>query len=392
MAKNKHAVVIIGAKGEEAMIRQQIGDLAEVMGAEPHPAKALDVIREKGPMVALLYLDHEPEAILSLTKQLAQGRICTAIIVTKSQEPNNILLAMRSGATDVAFLDESNADIRRAIESIAITRSPDSESPRCKVVSIFSAKGGSGATTIASNFAGALLTQGLEPGEEKRKVALLDFDLEMGDILVFLDIESRYSYLDVVRNRGRLDAELLFRSLAQHSSGLYVLSQADQPESVEEVGLAEMTEVVSFLRQHFDYLVIDGLRDFRDIGLLALDNSDTIILTMTQDIPALKNADRCLRVFKRLGYSEANTKLVLNRYQPSKTFNTDSVSDALGQKVNGTVANDFPMVVEAINKGQLLVESVPGSKVAKDLVALTELVFGRALEKKRRRFFLWGDR
>jgi pilus assembly protein CpaE len=390
MVKSKHAVVIVGAKGEETIIRQQIGDLAEVMGAEPNPAKALDVIREKGPSIALLYLDHESEAILSLSKQLAQGRLCTVIIITKSQEPNNILLAMRSGATDVAFLEESNADIRRAIDSIALARSPDSESPRCKVVSIFSAKGGSGATTIASNFAGALLTQGLEPGEEKRKVALLDFDLEMGDILVFLDIESRFSYLDVVRNRSRLDAELLFRSLAQHSSGLYVLSQADQPESVEEVGLAEMTEVVGFLRQHFDYLVIDGLRDFRDIGLLALDNSDTIVLTMTQDIPALKNADRCLRVFKRLGYSEANTKLVLNRYQPSKTFNTDSVSDALGHVVNGTVANDFPMVVEAINKGQLLVESVPGSKVAKDLVVLTELVFGRALEKKRRRFFSWG--
>jgi len=220
-------------------------------------------------------------------------------------------------------------------------------------------------------------------------VVLLDFDLEMGDVLVFLDIESRYSYLELIKNKHRLDPDLLYRSLTQHGSGLSVISQTDRLDKAEELSAGDMAEVIEFLRQHFDYIVIDGLRDFRDISLVALDRADTILLTMTQDIPALKNADRCLRIFKKLGYSDKKTQLVLNRYRASGQINLDSISDALGKRVNGTVVNDFPTVIKAINKGQLLMESSSGTQVAKDVTALVELVTEGLSYKKRKRFLLW---
>jgi pilus assembly protein CpaE len=390
METTKHSVVIVGAREEEAVIRQQVEGLAEVLAAEPDPAQGLKVIRDKEPTVVLLFLDHDADAILSVAKQLGPGGVCSVIIVSQSRDPDNILLAMRSGVRDFAFLDQESGDIRRAIEGLVRVQVPAADSNGGKVIAVFSAKGGSGATIIASNLAGALLTSGSDPGEKKRKVALLDFDLEMGDVLVFLNIESRFSYLELIKNKHRMDSELLYRSLAQHPSGLSVLSQTDRMENAGDIGAAEMTEVLDFLRLHFDFIVIDGLRDFRDIALVALDSADNIILTMTQDIPALKNADRCLRVFKRLGYSDKKTKLVLNRYRGSSQLSPDSVSDALGKRVDGTISNDFPTVIKAINQGQLLMDVAPGSRVTKDLTALVELFSEAAPQKKRRRFSLWG--
>jgi pilus assembly protein CpaE len=391
METSNHSAVIVGAKEEETTIRRQLEGLAEVVAAEPDPAQGLAVIREKEPTIAILFLDHDADAILSLAKQLGQSGVCSTIIVSKSRNPENILLAMRSGVRDYAFLEEEdNGDIRRAIEGLAPMQLSEIQSERCKVIAVFSAKGGSGATTIASNLAGALLTCGTIPGEKKRKVALLDFDLEMGDTLVFLDIESRFSYPELIKNKHRLDSELLYRSLTSHSSGLSVLSQTDRLENAADIGAADMTEVIAFLRQHFDFIVIDGLRDFREISLVALDNAETIILAMTQDIPALKNADRCLRVFRRLGYPDKKIKLILNRYRNSSHLDPDSIADALGKRVDGTVGNDFPTVIKAINQGQLLVDNAPGSRVAKDLTALVDLFFEAAAEKKRKRFSLWG--
>lgn len=388
--KDKHLVVIIGAAEESDAIRKQIEGLAEIIAVEPDPEKGIYAIRETDPEVALLFLDRDPEAILALARQITLSSDCPTIVISRNREPDNILQAMRSGVRDFAFLDIEGEDVRRAIAELEKVQKAEAVADRGKIIAVFSAKGGSGATTIASNLAGALLSYGLGKNESKRKVALLDFDLEMGDVLVFLDIESRYSYMELLNNMHRLDPELLYRSLALHGSGLSVLSQTDQLDQAREITAQEMGRVLDFLRGHFDFIVIDGLRDFREIALIGLDSADTVMLTMTQDIPALKNADRCLRIFRRLGYPETKVRLVLNRVRPSSQLDPDAIADALGRKVHGTVVNDFPTVIKAINQGQLLVDAYPGARVAKDLRDLVPLFYDVAPVRKRGFFSLWG--
>ena len=212
----------------------------------------------------------------------------------------------------------------------------------------------------------------------------------IGDVLVFLDVSARYSYHELLANAHRLDSELLHRSLTQHSSGVHVMSQTDYLEEGRELSSEDAAKVVAFLRRHFDFVVIDGLRDFRDISLVALDKSDTILLTMTQDIPALKNANRCLRIFKRLGYSDDRVRLVLNRYRRVGQLTPDSIGDALGRKVSITIANDFPIAIKSVNEGKLLVNSVPSSAIAKDIVSLVSLFRTAAAPKRKSLFGRWG--
>lgn len=384
MGETKYSVVIVGAEQEEeTMIRQKISDLVNILAVEQNPRNTQTVVGEKSPNIVLFYLDHSPEEILAASKDLSLGTDCFSIVISKNRDPNNILLAMRSGARDFAFLDrESAADIRRAITDLGTLKEKIEAGSKGKIITLFSSKGGSGATTIAANLAGDLLSFGKTKSEERRKVALLDFDLAMGDVLVFLDLEVEYSFVELLNNLHRLDSELLYQSLASHSSGVHVVSQTDKVEEAQDLTGEDMSKILAFLRQHFDYIVIDGIRDFQEMSLVGLDNADYVVMTITPDIPALKNANRCLRLFSRLGYPKEKIKLVLNRYRKTRNLNTDSISDALGRTITATIANDFPVVIESINQGRPLVQTHPNSKVAKDIKNLVAILVDGAPMRK----------
>jgi pilus assembly protein CpaE len=382
--------LLIGASPDaEAIVRRQLGDLVEISASVGEPKLGLTLFRQHLPAVAVLYLDNDRDAILKLSQEISRASSCATVIVSNDRDPDTILQAMRSGARDFAYLGGADDDVRRALLTLNLNLS-QGQIKDGKVTAVFSCKGGSGATTIATNLAGALLNG---HSEASGQVVLLDLDFQMGDTLVFLDLASRYSWTDLRNNLHRLDKDLLFQSLTTHDCGLSVVAQADQPEEADELGARDVSEGIRFLRRHFQHVVLDGLRDFRDTTLAALDAADTVFLTMTQDIPALKNANRCLQVFRKLGYSGDKVKLVLNRFNKRGDLDPDSIADALGAPVHVTVANDFPTVSGAVNVGSLLVKAAPRARVTADVKALIPLLDGAAAaEPKKRLLARWSKR
>jgi len=388
VTERRKSVAILGARGDAPEIRKQLEGVATIVATQDDLTQAMTTLRASAANVGLVFLDHEPDAALALAKTAGGVNGCAVIVVSRLRDPDKILSAMRSGARDFAFLDEESGDLRRALGELQRPDVQPSGEQGGRVISVFSAKGGSGATTIASNLAGSLVVA--DDDGKPVKVVLIDFNLEMGDVLVFLDVNARYSYQELLANAHRLDPELLYRSLTQHSSGVHVMSQTDYLEEGRELSAEDAAKVIAFLRMHFDFVVIDGLRDFRDISLVALDKSDTILLTMTQDIPALKNANRCLRIFKRLGYEGDRVQLVLNRFRRSGQLTPDSISDALGRRVAATVANDFPTAIKSANEGKLIVNAAPSTAIAKDVAGLVSLFRAPSTTKRRSIFSLWG--
>jgi pilus assembly protein CpaE len=381
-------LIILGCRDEADALAKQCEGLGQVVAIEANLKLGALSARTHHPDLALIFLDHDPDAALALTRQLGTQGTCLPVVVSTNKEPDNILRAMRAGARDFAYLDSEEADVARAVrELVAVKTASIAPAKQGKVIALFGCKGGSGATTIAINLAGSLMNAN---PDERSRVAVIDLDLELGDVLVFLDMSSRYNFHDVLSNMHRLDAELLHSELASHKSGLRVLSQADQLEEASELTPPDFVKLITFVKQHFDFVVIDGLRDFRELSLAALDRSDFILCTMTQDIPALKNANRCLKIFRRLGYSDDKTLLVLNRYRNGGQLTINAISDALGRKIDGVVANDFPTVIKAVNEGRLMLEKDATSKVSKDIAALVKLVHEVTPVKKRGLFARWG--
>lgn len=373
-------VVVVGTRDLETIVlRRQLDGVAEILVDVAEPANAHDVIRERRPQLVILFMDHDRDGAIALARQLASERIAS-IMVSRDRDPDTILLAMRSGARDFAYLEGDDNDVRRAVTALASTPVA-AASHRGTVVAVFGCKGGSGATTIATNLAGALLA-----GDDQRRVVLLDLDAQLGDVLVFLDLASSYSWADLLRNLHRLDDELVHRSLTTHSSGLRVVAQGGDLEEADKLDAAAVTQTLAFLRQHYDYVIVDGLRDFGELALAALDAADRVAVTLTQDVPALKNASRCLGVFHRLGYRGDKLKLVVNRYHKRDKLDLETISDALGAPVDATVANDYATVIRSINEGVLLARCAPHAEVTESVRALLPALELMPHEPKRRWF------
>ncbi len=371
-------VLLIGVSAErEKVVRAALRDVNLVRGERSLSA----ALAGGAARVALVDLAGDAAAGVRAIEELQRSAPSVPVIaLAADKSPELILQAMRAGAREFVVPSEAGELARVVDEQV---RKLGADAHAGQVISLFSAKGGLGATTLAANLAGTLADGG-------KRVVLVDLDLQLGDVLVFLDAGSRYTIADVLHNLRRLDRELLSSSLTRHGSGTYVLAQSDHLEDADKVTAAQIPTLLAFLARHFDYVVCDGLRGFDEMALAALDASQRVLLVATQDVPAVKNAQRCLDVMRRLGYGDDKLQLVINRHQKSE-IDLQSVADTLGVPVHAAVANDFPTVSKAINRGVLLRDVAPRARVVEDVTRMARLVGGApASATPEKRGFLRG--
>ncbi|HET9553275.1 MAG TPA: pilus assembly protein CpaE [Anaeromyxobacteraceae bacterium] len=322
---------------------------------------ALASLAKARPGVAVVGLPQADGAeALELVRELS-GRGTPVVAHSARKDPDVILSAMRAGAREF-FVTGEEQQVARAVQGLLES---SGELRLATVTAVLPAKGGLGATVLATHLAGALARRG-------QRVCLGDLDLELGDVLTFLDMAGSYSLADVAANARRLDRELLDASVPRHGSGVWVLSQSEKVHDADRLGVDGTTQVLRFLRHHYDHLVLDGLRDFGDITLAALDLADRILLVVTQEVPSVRNAQRCAGLLQQLGYGGKRITVVVNRYAKGSNITVPVIEETLKLPVQATVGNDFQGLSRAINRGVLLWDEAPRSVVARDVDALAE--------------------
>lgn len=376
----KTTVLIVGAdQAVEANLRRALAPMAQVVTSAVRPEQVAEEYRRVNPGVVLVAVSAQtPHNFGYIYNVTAAGGV--VVVVSQSKDSDLILRAMRSGARE--FVVDSDMDeIQMAVRAQAakLEAHPDGS-----VVTVFPAKGGVGSTMIATNLAGALQRKGM-------RVCLVDLDLHLGDVVSFMDIAGSYSISDVLSNLARLDRDLLETSITKHSSGVAVLAQSGRMEESEHIAPADIGKLLGILRQHYDRVIVDGVRGFDEMSLAALDASQSLLMVLTQDVPAVRNAQRCLELFGRLGYDQQKVKLILNRYQKASKITLDVIGDTLKVPVAHTISNDFVSIIDAINRGVLLVEAAPRAKLTQDIADLVSIVGGEpVVERERPKGFLRG--
>jgi pilus assembly protein CpaE len=361
----KTTVLIVGADPTiEAHLRKALQGMAQVITSAVRPEQVAEEVRRVHPGVVLVAVSPQlPQNFGYIYNVTAAGGV--VVVVSQSKDPDLILRAMRSGARE--FVVDTDVDeIQMAVRAQAKNTESSEEG---SIITVFPAKGGMGATSIAANLAGAMQRKGL-------RVCLIDLDLHLGDVPSFMDITSNTSISEILANLPRLDRDLLETSITKHSSGVAVLAQNGSMEDAEQITAADLSKLLLVLRKHYDRVVIDGVRGFDEIALAALDVSQILLMVMTQDVPAIRNGQRCLEMFGRLGYDQNKVKLILNRYQKASRITLDVIADTLKVPVTHTLANDFVSLIDAINRGVLLVDAAPRSKLTQDIADLVPVVAG----------------
>jgi pilus assembly protein CpaE len=365
----KPTVLLLGASDElEADLRKALKDVANLIASDVPAELISEEVRRLRPGAAIVAVTPQtPQRFGHIYNITASGGV--VIVVSPSKDPELILRAMRAGAREFV-LESDHEELRHAVRSQAqVTDGGDGAG---SIISLFGAKGGVGSTAIAANLAGALQRRGM-------RVCLVDLDLHLGDVLSFLDVAGNYTITDVLANMTRLDRDLLDQSMTKHASGLTVLAQSGKMEEAEQIKGPDITSLLQFLRKHYDKIVIDGVRDFHEVSLAALDASQFLLMVLTQDVPAVRNG---------LGYDSGKIKLLLNRFQKSSKITPEVIAETLKAPVAHTISNDFVSVIDSINRGLLLSDAAPRAKLTEDIDALVALVAGERKERVRRASFL----
>jgi pilus assembly protein CpaE len=312
------------------------------------------------PSAVVIAIGPEPEAELRFVERVARECPRSAVIcASRDASPDLILRSIRAGAREFLRLplraEEFATVYQRTAEFCAVQ--PEAPKRRGRVISVFSSKGGTGTTFIATNVAAALL----------KPTVLVDLNLQAGDLGLFLGVEPKFSIADLVENRERVDDSLLRSYLTPHSETLSLLAAPREADSADDIEAEHVYQVLEILRERHDYVVVDPQHTFDSITLSALDQSDEILLVLTLDIPAIRSTQRALQIFDRLGYPRHKLHVVVNRFSKQIDLDLRQVERFLGERVAGYVQSDYRTAVNSINLGQPLVDSDPQSKIGTEL-------------------------
>jgi pilus assembly protein CpaE len=145
-------------------------------------------------------------------------------------------------------------------------------------------------------------------------------------------------------------------------------------EDAELISPTQVREVLGTLRSMFDYIVVDTPHQFDERTLTALEMSDNILLVSLLNLPSLRNTQKCLELFGRIGLRDERVRLVISRFLPNDEIPRDSIEGILNCPVFFSVPNDYPAVIASVNRGKLLYETFPTKEVTKSFRDLSNLL------------------
>ena len=306
------------------------------------------------------------------------------IIVIAAGESASLLEdALEADVADVMLLPQLTENVVFAIRKAAHAKRQlsvaGSKARQGRIVTVFSPKGGTGKTVMASNLAAAVAKH------EAKRVLLLDLDLQFGDAAIVLGIEPEKTIYDLVVAPGELDVEKLAGYITRHPSGLDVLPAPLRPEDAELVTEGKLGLLLDVAREAYDVIVVDTSPFFHGPMLATLDRTDELLMVCGLDVPTLKNVRLSLQTLELLSFPSHRIRFVLNRANSKVGLKRKEVEAALKMKVDIEIPSErtVPLCVNRGNPAVLAEPSADFSKAVREL-AKSILPAAEAHGKRRR--------
>jgi len=366
-------------------IRSSLAKILESHKSIGHVAQCADSTstlvqaEELRPDVVLVGADLVPEdGFATIQKLLAQVPGVSAVLVAVNPAPTDFKKALRAGARDLLEVPvdkkelvvalETAAEVskgkRTALEGIAANAAAQTESKPAKRIVVFSTKGGTGKTFIATNLAAGLAAAG-------KRAALVDLDLQFGDAAIALGLVPQRTLFDLVQGYTEFDAPLMEDFMLKHPSGLSVLPAPLYPDEAEKITVDDVQTVLSVVETSYEYVVVDTPPFFEERVLVALDWADHVLLVAGLDVPSVKNLKTVLRTMGLMAYPDSKLLIVMNRAGSKVGLELGDVERHLGRTVKVGISSSIE-VPRALNAGEVLLLSKPANKVSQELARLVQ--------------------
>jgi len=341
----------------------------------------LEELKRFEPGLIFLDLEENPHVGLKFAEFLLDSTMATALIgAGPSASPELLLSAMQAGVSEYLTKPLTPEAVTSALDRVWRKTGKKMDSTRRapgQLFVVFGAKGGSGSTTLSANLA-------IEVHRLTRKrVLLVDLDLELGETALVLGMEPQFSVVDLIRNFHRVDTGLLASYIERHSSGVELLSAPFEPADFEMVSGERIGRILEFLKGHYEYVIVDAPKTFNPATQAAFREADEVFLLATADLPSIRNLSRSLPLLKNLrGRKPLDEwlRLILNRFEPDLEIPVSEIERTLGIGCYWTLRNDYGAVMASINQGKPVVMEMK-SAYAKDVRGLAAEITGVPVEK-----------
>ncbi|MFC0004185.1 AAA family ATPase [Micromonospora siamensis] len=279
--------------------------------------------------------------------------------------------ALRAGVRDVVDARDTAAVRAACARSREVSRrlrgavpADQADEPVARVVTVFSAKGGCGKSTLATNLAVALADGG------RHTVCLVDLDLAFGDVGIMLQLVPERGIGDAL-NAEHVDDTLVRALLTPYKAGVQTLLAPVSPTDAERIGRELASQLLAAVRTMFDYVVVDTPPAFSEAVLAALDVSDVQVLVATPDVPALKNLRVAMDMLDLLGLRQEARLVVLNRSDARVGLTAADVDRVLRTPTAAHIpsSRDVPI---SINRGVPIVLDKPTHPVSRAVRELAQ--------------------
>lgn len=339
----------------------------EVVGTARTGREAIQISQQAKPDVIVMDINMPDMDGITATQEIKKkAPFIQVVILSVQSDPSYMRKAMLAGARDFLtkppMIDELTDAVRRSgilaqeerrKNAQAFTAMPTDGSkpvggmlsPKGKIIVVYSPKGGSGKTMIATNLAVTFQSDG-------SKVALIDGNMQFGDVAVFLNEQGKNTVLDLAPRVDELDVDIVREVMVTHrTSGVDILAAPPRPERAEDVTGEQFSKLLVYLRRIYTYIIVDTASQLTEAVQAALDEGDIILLVTTQDIPAIKNANLFLSLADATGIRRDHILFVMNRFDKRLGITSERVGESLRQPVAAEIPLDEKIIPYSVNRG-----------------------------------------
>lgn len=346
-------------------------------------SKAYNAIKELDRCLVIVDISYYQEQALNfISKITSEFKNCRVLAISERLQVDLVIRAMRIGASDFLQLPLIKDEFFEVLNKHYLDMSgAKPKKSKCRVVTVYSNKGGVGKTSIATNLA-------LELAKiTKENVALIDLNFQLGDVTAFLDLKPSFNISYMLQNLDKINEDFLLSTLEKYKdTSLYVLADPPYFKQADNVSSKDITKLFNILRDTFSYVVVDTSGGFDSKAINALENSDLIFFVTIVNLPALRNCQRCMELFDKLGIEADKVQILINRYMENDEISADDVEEVLGKNIYWKIPNNYFTMMSAINKGVPVSYVNPDSNVAlsyKNLALLvSDSIYRQNLAKK----------
>jgi pilus assembly protein CpaE len=323
-----------GHEAEAIAAALQASDSFEVVRVDARAEGAADVV------VLVHQAEADPRAELAAVREHSAAPV---VFATPSPSSDLVRFVIDAGIAEVLPLPAGREHTAFVVEKAACAAQQHGSSDRgARVITVFSPKGGSGKSVVATNLAVAAATHA------KKRTLLVDLDLQFGDAAIMLGLSPSSTVRELISSPTELDAEKLEVYTERHSSGVSVLPAPMNPEDAELVGEDAVRTLLEVARDSHDVVVVDTAPFFYGPMLATLDQTDELLVLCNPDLPTLKNVRLTLKTLELLSFPADRLRIVLNRASSASGMDPADVSAALDREVDFVIPLD-PGVPLAVN-------------------------------------------